>query len=246
MDISKIKRRERRFYRKEENGEIIYTDTPIAKTKKENKNITVKKETELKSTKSIPEKTLKSIKENNKLNFEEKQKVIDKILGDLRNTINPDIDEIADMIYAQLSVRDVNVTQESVKQVVQNNAHYRRSHRDDASNQNTSSSNKSGNYDFLNDRKELETVIDDIVEENKKEDIRGKAKKEKEIEDKLKLIKNKAKTQTQRESKTKTASKKEEPKEKSKQERKEFKLDFGDDETHETFSDSDDELGLKF
>ena len=246
MDISKIKRRERRFYRKEENGDIVYSDTPITKPKKETKKtISEKKEKELKSTREIPEKTLKSIKENTKLNSEEKQKIIDKILTDLKTTINPDIDEIAEMIYSQLSVRDVNVTQESVKQVVQSNAHYRHSiTQTENTAQNTNKNTE--NYDFLNDREELEKVIDDVVEENKKEDIREKAKKEKIVEKAIQNAKEKKSKETIKETEDKPKDKNTKNKEQPKPEKKEeFKLDFGDDDL-EGSGDSDDELGLKF
>jgi hypothetical protein len=242
MDITKIKRRERRFYRTEVNGDIVYTDTP----QKNKKPVTeTKPEVTQKKIKEIPVKTLKSIQENTKLTPQEKKQIIDKILLDLRNTINPDIDEIAEMIYAQLSEKDLNVTQESVKQIVQNNAHHRPSRTGNSVTTNTEKG-KSESYDFLNDRKELETVIDDIVEENKKEDIREKTKKEKIEQDKKKDTEKKnEKGTTERPSKkadTKDKPKAEPEKDKPKEE---FKLDFGDDES-EDLSDSDDELGLKF
>ncbi|HOZ35634.1 MAG TPA: hypothetical protein PLK55_01455 [archaeon] len=244
MDINKIKRRERRFYRKEENGEMVYGDTPITKPKKDTKKmVPEKKETELKSTREIPEKTLKSIKENKKLNSEEKQKIIDKILIDLKNRIDPDIDEIAEMIYSQLSVRDVNVTQESVKQVVQSNAHYRGS-RNITGSTSTNTVKTKENYDFLNDREELEKVIDDVVEENKKEDIREKAKKEKIVEKAIQNAKEKKSKETTKKSEDNIKDKIVKNKESSKPKKEELKLDFGDDDAED--ADSDDELGLKF
>lgn len=259
MDIKKIKRRERRFYRKIVDGKIVYSDIPITKPKKETKDVIIeKKETKIKVTREIPEKTLKSIKDNKKLSATEKQQIIDKILIELKNAINPDIDEIAEMIYAQLSVRDVNVTQESVKHVVQNNAHHRSSRYKTKKNTSSQDTDKTKeNYDFLNDRKELEKVLDDVVEENKKEDIRAKTRKDKLIQKVIQKAKDnqKAKDKKKKEtikkteevtikkteeiSKEKPIKKKEPPKPK----KEEFKLDFGDVEIDETDSD---ELGLKF
>jgi len=232
MDISKIKRRERRFYRKEEEGEIDYDEKPINKLPEPR-------------TRNISDKTLDSINENNRLSVDEKQQIIDKILKDMQKSINPDIDEIADMIYSQLSSRDVNVSQETVKQVVQNNAHYRSSRKERMATTSIPASEKETkeSFDFLNDRKELEVVIDDIVEENQKEDIRAKEKKNTE--------KAQVKEVTNRRTATKVSEKKETaPKEKEKpkpkeEPKKEFKLDFGDDEEIESSSD-DDDLGLKF
>lgn len=267
MDIKKIKRRERRFYRKEVNGKIVYGDIPVAKKEK----VSEKKETEsraIRPPRAIPEKTLESIKDNKKLNSVEKQQIIDKILIELKNAINPNIDEIAEMIYAQLSERDVYVTQESVKHVVQNNAQHRSARYKRYNKTKTKSTPQSKNtktkenYDFLNDRDELEKVIDDIVLENKKEDIRAKTRKERMLQ--KVILKARAKAKTNAKKKTEVVKKTEEikktevvkkteevPKEKEKttkkespKPKKEFKLDFGDVEIEET--DSDNELGLKF
>jgi len=251
MDITKIKRRERRFYRKEEEGNVVYAD--------ELDN----KETAEKPAKVVLEATPK----NGKLTSEEKQRIIDKILTDMKNTINPDIDEIADMIYSQLSIKDTNITQETVKQVVENNAHHRYSRRDRGAGTESKTSTREGikgNYDFLNDRKELEVVIDDIVEENQKEDIRAKDKKEKEkaatVQESKTGSKTKESSKNRKEKKeSETDSKKEEPttaREPSKtgseepkvEKKKELKLNFGDDEDvgSEEKSGDEDELGLKF
>ncbi|MFA7709381.1 MAG: hypothetical protein WCX82_04590, partial [archaeon] len=103
MDITKIKRRERRFYRTEENGNIEYKDISNNKEQEETKQIIPKSQSQ----------------NTNTIAPEDKKEIIDKILLEMRDSIDPDIDEITDVIYSQLSNTDVNVNQETIKQVVQ-------------------------------------------------------------------------------------------------------------------------------
>ncbi|MFA5746257.1 MAG: hypothetical protein WC932_05370 [archaeon] len=249
MDITKIKRRERRFYRTEENGEVEYKDAPVTSSPE--------KET------TIPG----PLSKETTITIKDKKQIIDKILTEMKDSINPDIDEITDVIYSQLSNTEVNVNQETIKQIVQDNAHYRSSRKERTNNGSELTNSRtrvSGDYDFLNDRKELELVIDDIVEETKKEEIRDKDRKDKtktsesnnnspkEIETKRSrhsardsIITNSEKPKEETKKQATTSSDK-----KTKKEKKVEHLDFGDDEEKDPDFESevigDDELGLKF
>ncbi len=231
MDITKIKRRERRFYRTEKDGEIEYN------AGQKQKETSVIKENRIEKT-----EILSASKPSKEITSDEKKIIIDKILKDMKNTINPDIDEITDVIYSQLSKSntDVNITLESVKQAVKNNAHYRSSRRNTSTENTTDVASRTGeNFDFLMDRKELELVIDDVVEENKKEDIRTKDEKEN---------LQKAMTEEKPKSKKHEEKPKEKPaeKKKEKKEKEELKLNFGDEEEVTEENEETDELGLKF
>ena len=159
----------------------------------------------------------------------------------MNKNINPDIDEISDVIYSQLSNNNINISQETVKQVVENNVRTRRSNRD-------SNKTSSETLSYLNDRKEMELVLDNIVEENIKEITREKNKPK---EEKLIIEKKETTSRRSREEKPKqkeeSSKKKEESskKEATKPKKEEFKLDFGED-TEDEIDENDEDLGLKF
>lgn len=225
-DLKDIKRRERRFYRVYDDGEIKYTDAPKKEEKTEAPIIT---------------NPIKIEEKDTGITDTEKKKIIDKILTEMNKNINPDIDEISDVIYSQLSNNNINISQETVKQVVENNVRTRRPNRD-------SNKTSSETLSYLNDRKEMELVLDNIVEENIKEITREKNKPK---EEKLIIEKKETTSRRSREEKPKqkeeSSKKKEESskKEATKPKKEEFKLDFGED-TEEKIDENDEDLGLKF
>lgn len=225
-DLKDIKRRERRFYRVYDDGEIKYTDAPKKEEKIEAPIIT---------------NPIKIEEKDTGITDTEKKKIIDKILTEMNKNINPDIDEISDVIYSQLSNNNINISQETVKQVVENNVRTRRPNRD-------SNKTSSETLSYLNDRKEMELVLDNIVEENIKEITREKNKPK---EEKLIVEKKETTSRRSREEKPKqkeeSSKKKEESskKEATKPKKEEFKLDFGED-TEDEIDENDEDLGLKF
>jgi len=230
IDLKNIKRRERRFYRTYKDGEIVYTDKSNNVSELlENKTINSEK-----NNIKIDNPTNKTNLENKEITETEKKRILDKILKEMDTLINPNIDEISDVIYSQLSSNNIEIKQETVKHIVEENIENRRSKR--------SAENKSSEpLDFLNDRKEMELVIDNIVEENVKEQTRNKAE-EKKSDEKLKKETD-SKPKKKEPEKPKEKIKKEEPKPKKKEE---FKLDFGEDESDIEETDNDEDLGLKF
>lgn len=214
FDIKKIKRRERRFYR-------VYVDGKINYLEENDKNQPV-----------VIEKRI--IIDKNKISKTDKQNLIDAILLDLNKRINPDIDEISDIIYLQMSNNSIVTSQKTVKKVIEKN--------------NIKSSSN------LTDRQKLERVIDDIVEENIKVNTREKEKNkiidEKEIVVKKKIIvtkkeKTKKKSEPKKKEEKKPEPKKKEEKKPEPKKKEEFKLDFGDNFTID-IGDDEDGLGLKF
>jgi hypothetical protein len=234
VDLKNIKRRERRFYRTyNDNGEIKYVD----KQTKTPESVTVQKSEDIK---------IKQTEEKSKeINTQDKKEIIDKILSEMDKSINPNIDEISEVIYSQLTNNNIEVSQETVKHVVEENAHVRRSRR-----QEDKAESKEG-FDYLNDRKEMELVLDNIVEENIKEQTREKNKPKIEKP----VIEKKTETHSRRDKKPEEKTKVEEKPEKKKEDtsktktkvkkEEEFKLDFGDEDS-EVDDQSDDDLGLKF
>lgn len=223
IDLKNIKRRERRFYRTFDDGEIKYTDKP--ETVKEEK--TTEKKIDLNEEDT-----------NAKLDITdtEKKRIIDKILTEMKTNINPDIDEISDVIYSQLS-NNLKISQETVKHVVEENVHYRRSRQ----------TKPTDTLDYLNDRKEMELVLDNIVEENIKEQTREKNNPKVEkiaIEEKPKARRHKEEEKVQPKKKEDKPAKK---KEETKTKKEDLELDFGDDDDIDIDSqDDEDDLGLKF
>jgi hypothetical protein len=213
MNLKDIKRRERRFYRKIENDQIKYD---------------VK--TDTKTPEVIP-------KENADLLFSEenrgaeKKEIIENILKEIKNNINPDIDEITDIIFAQLNNSHVEIDQKTVKEAV---CRHQRREKDQTEEKTTN----------FTERKRLETVIDDILDQLSKSDSLEK----KHFEEKNKKEKDLS------EDKRNRRSKKEEPEKKkdlSKEENKKTKKETPikeDLDTEDIESDDldEDDLGLKF
>lgn len=223
-ELKNIKRRERRFYRKIENDKIEYDIKS-----KENNN--------------IPQNNLPGT-------TPEKKEIIENILSEIKNSINPNIDEITEIIYDQLNINNLPIDQETVKEAIYRNRHKNPDKK-------TEESEKTEPV-FLSERKELETVIDDILDQlsksetlenkyqldkNKKENSEEKNSKRPRREEKTEEPK-KSEEKPKEEKKTKT----EKPKPKKEPKKSEMELDFGEDVDNEDLNDSesDDDLGLKF
>lgn len=156
MNLKDIKRRERRFYRKIENNEIKYDI-----------------KTEAKTPEIIPKENVDQLFSNEKRSSDKKE-IIENILKEIKNNINPDIDEITDIIFAQLNNSHLGIDQKTVKEAV---CRHQRRDKDIAEEKTTN----------FTERKRLETVIDDILDQLSKSDslekkhFEEKTKKEKDL-----------------------------------------------------------------
>lgn len=243
LNYKTIKRRERRFYRVFENGNIKYTEAPNRKTQ----------ETPV----TEPSVTLQETQVKAEITDAEKKKIIDKILLEMKNTINPDIEEISDVIYAQLSNNNISISPETVKQVVQKNVHNRYSRSGVVSNT-TTKTESTEKLDYLNDWKEMELVVNDIVEENIKERTResnkpnldtsvsGNEKPEKKeiVHQRARYTKAEEKQVDTKKTEEKEVDTKKTEEKKPKQKKEGSTLDFEDESEFD--SDEENELGLKF
>jgi len=240
-----IKRRERRFYRVYENGDIKYTEAPNRKTQ----------ETPM----TEPSTRLQDTQVKAELTEAEKKKIIDKILLEMKNTINPDIEEISDVIYSQLSNNNISISPETVKLIVQKNVHNRCSRRGVVSNT-TTKTESTEKLDYLNDWKEMELVVDDIVEENIKERTResnkpnidtsvsGNEKPEKKEmnHQRARYAKAEEKQANTKKVEEKQVDTKKVEEKKPKPKKEDLTLDFEEDESEFDSDDEENELGLKF
>ena len=218
MNLKDIKRRERRFYRKIENDQIKYDIKSEAKTPE-----------------VIPKENADQLFSNEKRSSDKKE-IIENILKEIKNNINPDIDEITDIIFAQLNNSHLGIDQKTVKEAV---CRHQRRDKDIAEEKTTN----------FTERKRLETVIDDILDQLSKSETLEK----KHFEEKTKKEKDLSEDKRNRRSK-KEEPKKEEPEKKkdlSKEENKKSKKEAPIKEDLETddFDSEDldeDDLGLKF
>ncbi len=222
-DLKNIKRRERRFYRKIENDKIEYDIKS-----KENNNILQN---------NLPGAT------------PEKKEIIENILSEIKNSINPDIDEITEIIYDQLNINNLPIDQETVKEAI-----YRNRHKNPDKKTEESEKTEPVFYQKEKNQKQL-LMISQINYQNQKHQkininqtkIKKKTPKKKIVKDqeekkKQKSQKNQKKNQRKKKQKTEKPKPKKEPK------KSEMELDFGDDVDTEDLNDSesDDDLGLKF
>lgn len=214
MNLKDIKRRERRFYRKIENNEIKYDIKSDSKTPE-----------------VIPKENVDQLFSEEKRSSDKKE-IIENILKEIKNNINPDIDEITDIIFAQLNNSHLGIDQKTVKEAV---CRHQRRDKDIAEEKTTN----------FTERKRLETVIDDILDQLSKSDS---------LEKKHFEEKNKRENKASEEPKTRR-SKKEEPKKKKEPEKKKDldteknKKNKEEDLDSEDFESEDldeDDLGLKF
>lgn len=179
MNLKDIKRRERRFYRKIENNEIKYDIKSDSKTPE-----------------IIPKENADQLFSNEKRSSDKKE-IIENILKEIKNNINPDIDEITDIIFAQLNNSHLGIDQKTVKEAV---CRHQRRDKDIAEEKTTN----------FTERKRLETVIDDILDQLSKSETLEK----KHFEEKTKKEKDLS------EDKRNRRSKKEEPEKKKNLKRK--------------------------
>ncbi|MFH0906415.1 MAG: hypothetical protein V1824_03695, partial [archaeon] len=104
------------------------------------------------------------------LSIDEKEKIRNKILKQLSDSINPDLDTISDAIYEQLNKSSLPVDKNTVKKSVQSSRHFRAS-REAVENFNSDSDTSTANQ-FT--KETLSFVVDDVYEQLEKEDIRNK------------------------------------------------------------------------
>ena len=226
MDANTLNRREKRHYRKVVDGEIVYTTSPVDDISEDYSDVKPEK---IKVAKVVP--TNISL---------DKKELMNKVLDNMSEVINPDMDSIADAIYEQLKENNIDVEKKVVKNVV--TKHYRAS-----TGTVTSSSTEESDegFDSSIDRDKLKLVVDDlyvqIENENKTEEL-NKAK-EKVVLENIKKEKDKEKEQATRPKETSKKTKEQEKPIKKNDISKllqEDDLDLSDDE------DSEDDLGLKF
>jgi hypothetical protein len=235
MDLKKIPRREKRLYRKIKKGKVVYSKTPLEKKKVEKKT---------KKHKNLDKPKTSSQKEP----FE-KTVVIENILTELSENLNPDIDTISSMIYNQLKQKNINIDENTVKNVVNNTEHYRASRKKDYDVNDPASkiikelSNELPEEEKkpltrAEQRERISTIVDNLYDQIEKENIKDQEKQEKAIKQenirkKEKINKKKPKKKTQEKKVVK----------------EEDELDFDeedlDEDVPEDISDEDD-LGLKF
>jgi hypothetical protein len=222
MDANTLNRREKRHYRKVVDGEIVYTTSPVDEISDNNSSYKPEK---IKVEKIVP--TNISL---------DKKELMNKVLDNMSEVINPDMDSIADTIYEQLKENNIDVEKKTIKNAV--TKHYR------ASTGTSSSTEESDEgFDSSIDRDKLKLVVDDlyvqIENENKTEEL-NKAK-EKVVLENIKKEKDKEQSTKPKETPKKTKEQ-EKPTKKNDISKllQEDDLDLSDDE------DSDDDLGLKF
>ncbi len=225
MDANTLNRREKRHYRQIIDGNIVYTNSPV------NQDVKVISKKEDKSkTQNIISSTVPM----------DKKELVNKVLDNMSEIINPNLDAIADTIYDQLKNSNMEVTKEAIKDTV--SKHYRATGEDQREN------SKVNNFENPIDRDKLQLVVDDLYiqidNENKNEKINADSKKE---------VVNKIKADF----KKKSIPEKEEPsrpieKNKSQKEKIEPKKDtdiknlLSDDELDLSEDNEEDDIGLKF
>jgi len=235
MDANTLNRREKRHYRKVVDGEIVYTTSPvddISDAPIESKPEKIKVEKVVPTNVSL-----------------DKKELMTKVLDNMSDVINPDMDSIADAIYDQLKENNIDVEKKVVKNVV--TKHYRASTGTVTSSSSSSEQADQG-FDSSIDRDKLKLVVDDlyvqIENENKTEEL-NKAK-EKVVQDNIKKDKEKEqqdKQQTRtrdRDSSKKKEKEQDKPIKKndvSKLLQEDEDLDLSDNDEN-----SEDDLGLKF
>jgi hypothetical protein len=171
----------------------------------------------------------------------DKKELMNKVLDNMSDVINPDLDNIADAIYEQLKENNVEIEKNVVKNVV--TKHYRAS--TETAVKSTSSTEKQNeSFDSSLDRDKLKLVVDDlyiqIENENKIEEL-NKAKEKAIVQENLKKTKEKEQV------KTKEIPSKNKEKEKPLKKNDVSKLLLEDDELDLSDNEeSDDDLGLKF
>ncbi|MEI8364533.1 MAG: hypothetical protein WCF78_03695 [archaeon] len=228
MDANTLNRREKRHYRKVVDGEIVYSTSPVDDISEDYSDV---KPDKIKVEKVVP--TNISL---------DKKELMNKVLDNMSEVINPDMDSIADAIYEQLKENNIDVEKKVVKNVV--TKHYRASTGTVTTNTSTDKESDEG-FDSSIDRDKLKLVVDDlyvqIENENKTEEL-NKAK-EKVVLENIKKEKDKEKEQPIKSKETSKKTKEQEKPVKKNDVSKllqEDDLDLSDDE------DSDDDLGLKF
>jgi len=226
MDANTLNRREKRHYRQIIDGNIIYTNSPV------NKDVKV-----------IPKKEDKPLTENiiSSTVPMDKKELVNKVLNNMSEIINPNLDAIADTIYDQLKDNNVDVTKETIKDTV--SKHYR------STGENQKENNKINNFENPIDRDKLQLVVDDLYiqidNENKNEKINADSKKE--VVNKIKAD-FKKKSIPEKEETPKTIEKNKPQKEKIESKKdndiknllSDEELDLSDDSSEE------DDMGLKF
>ncbi len=251
-EIKNIPRRLRRKYRSfGANGEIIYSDVPKednVDTKKRNtpqyKNINIPDEqNQDKSLLSLTE--IEGIEEP-----EEKQEIdtrknvmISRTLERLSQIIKPSIDEIADMIYIQLKENKFPLEEKAVKQIIEKSKQYIPT---------IQKADESGYFDIKKQdtKEQLELLVTDVYDQIHKQDIKEKEKQKEKKEEQKQNEEKKQKEQKEQKTKDKDTkqTKEKETKEKPKQDKQEKSINelLGNDEDNDTFSEEDNDLGLKF
>jgi isoleucyl-tRNA synthetase len=232
MDANTLNRREKRHYRRLVNGEIVYTTSPIDEKSSSPSSSDYKEKIGIE----------KSISKNSSMN---KKELMDKVLDNMSDVINPNLDTIADTIYEQLKENNIDFEKKVIKNVV--TKHYR------SGSSNVSKEGTGKLVDEEIDRDKLKLVVDDLYEqietENKTEKIEKEASKEKEVKESIKKDTEKKKQviKTKEKEEQKKVKEKEQVKLVKKNEvSKQLLEDDGPDLSDDESDDSDDDLGLKF
>jgi len=235
MDTSTLNRREKRHYRQIVDGKVIYSNTPITDDKK----IISSRDNSIYSTEVVSNKNIDSNSISSSNVSIDKKDLINKVLDNMSEIINPDLDVIANTIYDQLKDSNVDVTKKVIKETV--SRHYRATTQEDNSKSKNIENNESENSI---DRDKLKLVVDDlytqIENENKTEEINASSKKE---------VVNKIKEEYKSKSKEKTIESKPKEKNTDKPDTKKtnnIKELLSDEEDLDLSDDEEDDMGLKF
>lgn len=186
---------------------------------------------ETKTPEIIPKENIDQVFSEEKISSEKKE-IIENILKEIKNNISPDIDEITDIIFEQLNNSHLGIDQKTVKEAVYR---HQRKDKDQAEERVTN----------FTERKKLETVIDDILDQLSKSETLEKKQFEEKKKKENKISEEKKTRRSKKEEPTKEKS--EPPKEETKKIKEEptKEEDLEIDDFDEEDLDEDD-LGLKF
>jgi hypothetical protein len=257
MDINKIPRRERRFYRKIKKGKLVYSDKPVKTKTKKHQFSDTSKPTTNKEKININKETF------SKITPPQKTKLIESLLQELSENLNPDVDTISEMIYEQLKRNNVDVDKRTIKEVVDKTDHYRASRKRSTKVDTNDPAQKIINdlskdlpkseVDSAESRKEqrerITLVVDNVYEQIEKkkikDDFEDQKRKDAEIEEDeefdSEIEENEIEDKKRKKEKKK---KKEEPKKDDSI--LNIDMDEDDEESEDDLSDDEDDLGLKF
>ncbi len=257
MDINKIPRRERRFYRKIKKGKLVYSDKPVKGKDKKQQISDTYNPTINKEKININKETF------SKITPPQKTKLIESLLQELSENLNPDVDTISEMIYEQLKRNNVNVDKRTIKEVVDKTDHYRASRKRSTKVDTNDPAQKIINdlskdlpkseVDPAESRKEqrerITLVVDNVYEQIEKKKIKDdfEDQKRKDADEHLEEdeIEDLEEVEEKKDRKKEKKKKKEEPK-KEDDSILNIDMDEDDEESEDDLSDDEDDLGLKF